>query len=467
MSNKEEILLQITLLLIQDNDLKHCKQLFEKIYKILSRKSIKDQIEVINILLQHASVYGRYQIARQIIYEFDNLPDNEQNLNQDSIYHYLFEDRRVDDEILIFLKDAFSEIGYGNPNEMIDYMGVMDAFMTMDDKPSLSYACKRATDVYGEQTYTTYVNLKEIAEDYENYEVADFMDRRIRKTSPYANKPSYVYNFMEEIPTDSEIKDMFYIFDDYSKVVKDYDNYDPEIIARKLVGKVEGDKTGEEKKKARKNIIRILSSSNIEEKRKIRNNFLSILMQDRNMDNENSEMFRLMGPSNPLIQPYRLEYDTDNLCQKYGCRMFYCMCFDKLDEDEMPYNDEKNDWFLKPDEEDPTCDYCGRKLKSRAETVRRPRPKGGWLGRYCNDYKKPFRCALKHLAIIENAGYNPQGKDILQRKMIKLYINYFEKHGIQERIEDNYKIKEEYDCDSEKFIFNKSDCNPNKKSCNC
>nr|WIL03340.1 type I restriction modification DNA specificity domain protein [Cedratvirus plubellavi] len=81
----------------------------------------------------------------------------------------------------------------------------------------------------------------------------------------------------------------------------------------------------------------------------------------------NTELFRILGPSNPQIGAGMEDFLTSQ------DRMFTCSLYD-YDEDE----DETEDWFLG------YCLVCSRKIENYWYAVRAPHSQGGWSGCYCS-----------------------------------------------------------------------------------
>ncbi|GAH66577.1 unnamed protein product, partial [marine sediment metagenome] len=83
------------------------------------------------------------------------------------------------------------------------------------------------------------------------------------------------------------------------------------------------------------------------------------------------ELFQIYGPANPLIDQ---DLTLPGPSNKYGgCRMFLCDVFD--------YNEEFDileDWFTG------ACEECHLRIRKRWDSIRRPRPLGGWQGVYCS-----------------------------------------------------------------------------------
>ncbi len=94
---------------------------------------------------------------------------------------------------------------------------------------------------------------------------------------------------------------------------------------------------------------------------------------------ENTELFNILGPANPIINgDFRR---TDHICYKYGgCRMLFCNCFEveNVDENMEILYPNIPQWFQGQ------CENCNREIKKRCYAIRRPLPQGGWRGTYCS-----------------------------------------------------------------------------------
>lgn len=463
MGSNEEIVIQSTLLAIENNMVDDTVKFANKIYieAGLFRKDPSFIMDIFILFLERAQMWGRHNIARELVYIFDQLPDNQQGvnylghnlesheihgarnqytLNSDSMYFKLFGERKIDDDTLAFAKDAFTDVDKAPEPNIITWPEVIDIFIQGDDSPIATYACKRATQVYGEQTIESYKAFKEVAENGENYSIMGYMEEKIKELSKYAKKPDYVMNFDGgELMTDFQIKGLF----PEPTKPEDMDtmvlSLSPEQIAETLTqGVMQGGQTVEDQFNSKEKILKIWNTLSPIEKRAMIAPVLRIAAQQVDSSNQNLKIFRLMGPANPMVGYVPdVPDDQQDLCDLYGCRMLYCNCHDLKDnEDDIEYDSSEIDWFLKPGEDYATCDYCMKKLKSRADAVRRPLPHGGWKGRYCNDGDYSFQCALKDLARIENVGSNARGRDLLQRNLIDIYRIELSNIGLQERLED-------------------------------
>lgn len=82
------------------------------------------------------------------------------------------------------------------------------------------------------------------------------------------------------------------------------------------------------------------------------------------LDND-QENIRILGPLNK-------SEGCIGRCGKYGCRMFTCL---EYENDESEYD---VDWFVGH------CMECNISIENRRWAVRKPVPKGGWIGCYCS-----------------------------------------------------------------------------------
>nr|WIL04559.1 hypothetical protein Cduv_79 [Cedratvirus duvanny] len=82
---------------------------------------------------------------------------------------------------------------------------------------------------------------------------------------------------------------------------------------------------------------------------------------------DNTQLFRILGPSNPQIGASKEDFLTSQ------DRMFTCSLYD-YDEEE----DETEDWFVG------YCLVCSRKIENYWYAVRAPHTQGGWSGCYCS-----------------------------------------------------------------------------------
>ena len=434
MPTNEELLFQSILLVIENNDIIRLRKLLAKLP--ISRMDPDIIVGLLVTFTESAKKWGSAVAVREVIYYFDDLPDEARVLNSDSIFFKLFGNRRVSDSLLVFIASCFSQ----PDSEIVTWSEVIDVLIEHDSDPSAGYACKRSILVYGEQPLDTYNSFLSIAEDAENVSVSAFLEEKIKSLSPYADSPSYVSDFTNssELPTEFSIQlrfpDLISHLDESSILgLTNEQAADTVIEGYKSLGYDVVDPAP-----IRHAFFDAWQKLDILGKRAFISESLGTAVKLSNYSNDNLELFRLMGPSNPSIEftTRLLDHDPDDLCQLYGCRMLYCNCGDISFNtyDELPDDyDSSYDWFLRPGEDYPTCDYCLKKLRSRSDAVRIPLIDGGWRGRYCNDLERPFDCALNHLSEIEHNSSNPANRDVIQLQMIDIYSTELSQLGIQNR----------------------------------
>ena len=407
-------------------------------------------MEILIFLLARCQTVTNYEMARTLIYLFDETIEG-QSLSDDSYFYKLFLDLRCDEFLLAFVTKAFSKPDRLNNSrsEVVTFSECIVAFMQMDQGPDMYYALSRAIDMYGEQTFSTYKHFQDFADREENVTVKAFMEAQIKKIAPFASAPSYVENFYYEGGSPDETTVYYDI-----PLSTDADNIDVSQFSARdaadilTAGMAQLGMSSEKIKQNYNRIVKDWKSANYTERQILTLKLQEYIANKQDNPNPNSEsnlpesksdrilkLFRLMGPSNTQSDRYWTGEKDDSeeisLCDEYGCRMLYCVCNDLDDnEDGITYSPDDIDWFLLPYEKVSSCDNpgCLKRIKSREKAFRRPIPLGGWKGRYCS-----VKCAKKHLSIIENTTQS-QGRDIAQRQLIDVYAKQLETWGIQERL---------------------------------
>lgn len=416
--SKEELLLQATLLSIENDSIDDVKVLVEKMPIFRMDPPLK--VELLVSLLEKCQEYNRQEIARQIIYIFDQAD----KIEDDSIFYDLFGDRSVSDKTLYFLSIAF--LNFKETDDIISWADIMDVFIKKDDSPDRIYACYRVTLVYGEKDYDSYVAYRDIADQEGAFKMMIYMNRKIQESSPYIDNPDYVQDFTDgNIPTDIQIIARLPDPIEGDNLVI---SLTPEEAANALTAGVkQAGFTIDDEQAAYNQIFQMWPRLSETDKRVMLEPVLKIAAQFINADNTNLNLFRLMGPSNPFVG--NLIDDQDDLCSQYGCRMLYCNCLGNRDlETGYVYKTGEYDWFIRPNEDMATCDECSGKMRNRAQALRLPHNQGGWLGRFCSE-----KCALQHQAWLENVPLGAQGRDEYRRQLFALYLREITTIGLQYR----------------------------------
>lgn len=387
-------------------------------------------LEGLNKLLETCHLNGRHQLARYLIFIFDDTFENDSSrITDDSVYYQIFGNRLFSDVLVMFMKESFANREAIEENEVITWSEVMDVFAQGDNfafnNPNMPYACSRVTLVYGEQPYETYQQYHQLALSVNNVTMLGYIETKLQETSVVAPKPDYVVSFGDP-PTET------FVVDNLPEPTRDnlltFD-ITPEEAVRAIQNAPVGTYGEGVEQATFEQLIEAWNKSSIDERRALLLPVLRTLATAKGADN-NFKLFRYMGPANP-IDDLGLGDDEDP-CVKYGCRMLYCNCADAhVPEDDYMYDPEEYDWFLRPGETRSTCDECFDQLINRARAVRIPLVGGGWTGRYCNK-----TCLLKAQSKREHTEVEPTGRDVLLRQQWEIYFTEIQTIGLQDRIQD-------------------------------
>lgn len=335
---------------------------------------------------------------------------------------HIFKLYKVSDEALAFVgKNA-------------DYLYANYMFDLIDDdsSPEVMMACKRLTDVFGEQPPDVYQNLydtlreQEMSQGFPNYYVLEFVKEKMEQTSDYTPKPDYVADYglgpersegrQRQLPRASELhppeppKIMFQLPNTERAV---------ELLTEGLkeLG-VDPDKEQE----LRDRIYAQVAISTLEEKIELlKPVFKAKATEDLSGD---QTIFRILGPVNPM---YNIDLSEETRCAKYGgCRMFSCVEFENYDEDYGVIDEDLDvyanvDSFIGVDWFRGACDFCHKRIQQPAYAVRRPMIMGGWMGCYCS-----WKCVTEDVP----------NEDVLTLMLIGRIQKQMTEIGIQDRIDD-------------------------------
>lgn len=322
---------------------------------------------------------------------------------------------------LAFLNDSLIEDTENR--EPFTYIDVMYDLVSYDSNPYLQQGCRKAIEIFGQQSNYTYGLIMNIA--IYNPDVYEYISHMYRKDSNFAKIPTWMGNSLTSSTKAEqlEISNELPLESEYPLIIKEMGQYSVPNIDRVIDLLTEGmggikesveSKPYQEYLDARDKIRRILISATPQQKIEIVKPVMELRFQE-GLQND-IELFRNSGPSNPMEDSYGddLEYD--------GCRMFTCMVFD--------YNEEDHrfeDWY------EGYCHQCNLRIRRRWHAVRIPGEKGGWIGCFCS-----WKCARESL---DDVGYNPE----MEPKTIQhMLIDFFEKQlleiGIQDRITDNAEV---------------------------
>lgn len=290
------------------------------------------------------------------------------------------------------------------------YMELFDDLILDDSSPEVVQACAKADKIFGPQTYEIYKKIKDMAIEGKNQKVQEFMMVNMSETSPFAPVPDWIKNFTKTnlvVEKDIKIPEI-----DSIKIKLPSDEEAVELLTRGL--KENGIDLGEETR-IKEFLLEKLKTSSEDVKLQLLKPILDTAGQLRLA--YNVDLFRLFGPSNPLIGQDLTLHNTDKPSYKYGgCRMFLCDVFD--------YNQEEDyleDWF------DGSCDQCFNRIKKQHYAVRKPRTHGGWFGCFCS-----WMCVKQSL--IDEGAEDETKIDVVAMNLINEFERSVSEIGIQDRL---------------------------------
>ncbi len=319
------------------------------------------------------------------------------------------------------------------------YLELMDELCDFDASQESILACGKADDVFGIQPHDTYKLVEARALESQNYVIQEYVKENLEFTAPLAPKPDWIRDFnilqynsntnftnnnstnnkqiikqktikpeIKLLPSESDL----YSYADTLHVENTELDMDVSEIVSFLIAGLE--KNGvvvngeDERSEMEKTIRKELQNP------KIRQELIAPLLQnkkDAELQN-NNVLFRIFGPSNPLVGP---NYLDSNISSKYGgARMFLFNLFDYSEE-----YDRILDWFTG------NCYQCNLQIKERWYAVRKPSPMGGWKNCYCS-----WKCVRDDITETENA---TDEIDHLSHKLTDIFENEISQIGIQDR----------------------------------
>ena len=403
-----EIAIIISKKYIQDNnDINNDK------LSVIFQKIPFEQIEIYNanlILSDFLNIAYTYKnkFAIKIIFEaWERVYSPEGDI---SIFSFLFTISTIPKNAFTFAIRSFEDITFSE---------VIIDLIHYDRSIDILPACNLAVDVFGEQTFKTYENLREEAKMNDNLAIEEFMIAKMEEIAPFQPKPSWVKQFLtDSLPKENELVDFLPILEQKVELPSNEDAV--QLLTSKLYeqGISIDNKEGEEEEKSAKAELRVyLKIATREEKLHLLESILSSESQElvqKELEYYRN-LFRFYGPINvsSIHDDDNNNDDDDN--NEY--RMFLCDMYD-YDED---YG------FIRPWFRG-SCDHCHKKIQYSWYAVRSPKPSGGWAGCYCS-----YECVRND---IDRSDESEQSKEL--NEIIESLINVFElkmnQIGIQDRL---------------------------------
>lgn len=290
--------------------------------------------------------------------------------------------------------------------EDVTFIEIVEDLIDYDSGPSLPLACRRAVEVFGEQQRDVYQSLAQSADDKGNNEIYNFLITKLQETAPFSPVPLWVKNFTGgPIPIQSQL-----VIPQFkpSEFQVPYTNIDS-VVDLLTEGMANQGLSFEDIEQAKSTLRGLFAVADTQTKIDLLRPIYDIRAAE-DLQN-NVELFRLLGPSNPI-------YDADlPLLQYGGYRMLQSNDFD--------YDEEFGyivDWFTG------FCQSCNLRIRYRWHALRMPLEFGGWKDCYCS-----FPCMRKSL----NDDEIRQGRpNIVVRTMLDTIEQQLLHNGIQDRLPD-------------------------------
>ena len=405
--SEAQTLIQLTILAIVNNQPEELNK-----YLVIMPLDKVDAIqanELLSTLLEYAGKYNRVSLVPiilnkwQFVYpgsrlDTDNIlqkPTDEkiyiQKGTQLNLLTELFINNIFSIDIVAFVAKAFPDFGF---------MDVIENLINYDASQLAFYGCRRALDIYGSQTNDV-LNILLESNGNRNYQLTKFLQNEIRFTAPYAPIPKWVKNFINgPVPKESQLKippdvKITYVIPSSDKIAQLLND-----------GLSELGLTKEEIMNNQQKLdmdIQLLSTN---DKIKIMDPVIQYQIGDEQQDD--TELFRILGPANPRRHP------TPEQMKYGGSRMFT--------DDTYDYDDNLGitiDWFQGH------CLECNLRIRRKWHAIRIPDERGGFFGSYCS-----FKCARQYLL-------NGEEFDFIKILMVSVMETQININGIQDRLPNN------------------------------
>lgn len=346
-----------------------------------------------------------------------------------STFSQLFLNQIASTDLLKILSDEFIEHAHDEiALEIMDY----------DDRPEITSALVRLTEVYGRRSYLEAELLQRQAVDKKCTRAANFYLHEMATQSPFNKIPEWIikekdedYPYKELMSNDQLIKSLDK--NTSKKISKINPNIDKR--AKELADQLEAQGIIADKTTMIELLRRQLA---------VANNIDRQAWMDENMDltreqigrfvsgQERQDWFQILGPVNIITGA---DLEGDDICAKFGgCRMLTCNCFERdssraglsfyveggiEDDDEIEHY---VDWFMFGRCQNESCKTP--RILSRAYAIREPLPHGGWMGCYCSP-----QCLKESLS--SDDATNALTTSVIDRVVDQLYAT-----GIFDRLHD-------------------------------
>ena len=364
MSNVYQILLTIIKQAIIDDDIATLKEYLLRLpFEDLKQKVLDNLIAT---FLNQSVEYNSEKAVKTIISTWYEMVEVE--TGQLDHLTRLFINNKMTDEALTMVARVYRD------EKPIEYY--FDYLSNWDSSPNTMIAAKNLDNIFTPDDsvwrylYNLTVDMENI-KGYTNTLIQEFLEMKVRETSPIIIQPEWVNNNYTLLPHNDDL-----IVPDITPIV--YPIPDT-LMAIQLMT------DGTEDQDYRDYLTSQYSLASTDEKIKILYPFM--LSQFRYNLIYDETIFRIYGPSNIMLNADLTTNNTDPCVIHGGCRMFTCVDFtdqysngDYADLDADPSQQAYGiiDWFKG------SCDFCLNGIQFKHYAVRIPITTGGWLGCFCS-----------------------------------------------------------------------------------
>jgi len=385
----------------------------DNLLKVLSRipiEELENEIsdKLLRILISRAVELNRKECIKIILKTWDDTEINSDN-EVNTLIRLLFMKQLSDHQVAAVIR-IMSEY---------TFVDILESLINSDSDVEIYYVCQRAYDIYSNISILDLEEIQKTIEELDSESIGssrmvyDFITDKISEKSNFSTVPIWVKNYMEfdSLPTNDELLELLPSQFQYEESYN-IPNDEIDLYVDKLTEGLDNFGIGfDDIESSRDQIRDILINGSLSERKILLDPLFEKESQDTMM--ENILVFRILGPSNPLVETI---IDANDESEKYGgYRMFTCTCYDAEDPETGVFLEESPTmWFTG------SCEECLSRIKSVHHSVRRPDPLGGWQGCFCS-----WECVRNSL----------RDGDALQFSVIDEFEKSILRFGIQDRID--------------------------------
>lgn len=277
-----------------------------------------------------------------------------------SFFATLFRNNLFEDYTYKFLANTFKDTSF---------LEVVSDLSKGDSSEDLIRVMDNVFIAYGEQNKERLDIALAEADSSGNFVIYNYLHDKLLPLQETAPKPEWVNNTYQELPTSEQLEEEAASILDMV-ATEEIPLPDTDALVDFMVAGMEADGISIDNIEEARNVLRAsLAQLSPEQINDLTRGRVEEALKTENLNSlqNNEQLFRILGPSNPQIGATMEDFLTSQ------DRMFTCSLYD-YDEDE----DETEDWFLGH------CLVCSRKIENYWYAVRAPHTQGGWSGCYCS-----------------------------------------------------------------------------------